>query len=300
MPTFEKAHIPVRKRRSLWMPGFILIIIGLALFGAGWVNGSRGGSVYVDEDGFHMSVNEAGETNGIHINEFNLPPFSELDVQAGFADIHFEEADSYGLEIRLPSGHQPKWEIDNGKLIIEADSSESFSFQLFNMEFTESGIWVYYPEGHNLEAVKLETGSGGIEARLRGNETVEAKSGSGSVILNNEGCENRVKVETGSGEVELYGGEWIDAEVETGSGGITIDGLLNGALYGTTVLETGSGEVEISGLDDQDDGFYSYDISTGSGSIRIDGNRYERNYKSDGGSGNEIKVRTGSGSITIE
>jgi DUF4097 and DUF4098 domain-containing protein YvlB len=315
MPTFEKAHIPVRKRRNLWLPGLILMIIGLALYGAGWLNGSHGGSVYVDDDGFHMNINEAGKVNGIYISEFNLQPFNEVEVEAGFANVYFEEADSYGLEIRLPSGYEPEWEVDGGKLKIEADSNDNFSFQIINMEFTESSIWVYYPEGGSLESLnlktgsgsiyaavpyvydeaKLETGSGGIEAQLYNNAAVEAKTGSGSIALYSEGSSIQVKAETGSGKITLTDGEWIDANVKTGSGSINIEGM----LFGETVIESGSGSVEISGLF-SGGGFYGYDISTGSGSIRVNGNRYEKNYKSGSGSDNEITVRTGSGSIRIE
>jgi hypothetical protein len=314
MPTFETAHIPVRKRRGLWIPGLILIITGLALFGAGWINGSRGGSVYVDEDGFHMNVNEAGKETGIHINEFDLPAFDAVEVQANFADIRFEESNDYGLEIKLPPGHKPRWEIINGKLEIEVDNDDNLGFQIFNLGLTESCVWVYYPEGQKLETVDLEagsgsiyaavpyvnevmleTGSGDIEAWLNESVAAEARAGSGSIVLYSEGG-IWVKAEAGSGDINLNGGEWIDADLKTGSGSINIEGT----LLGGTIIETGSGDVEVSGLNPIGYDLYGYDIATGSGSIRINGHEYDRNFWSAGGSDNEIKVRTGSGSIGIE
>jgi hypothetical protein len=313
LPSFGASHIPVRKPRKLWIPGLILLIAGLGLFGAGWLSGSRGGSIYLDDDGFHMDINKAGEENGITVTEMDLPAFEVVDVKSGFADIEFIPSDNYGIEIHVPSFYKPEWEVENGKLEINVESEGDISLQLFNTGFLESGIWIYYPEDANFESIKLKSGSGGINAEIgyvndkielqSGSGDIDAvfyegveaevKTGSGSIDLLHEGNGYvKAKVESGSGGINIYGNIWRDLEAKTGSGSIEVEGV----LQGETDIERGSGSVEVNY---EFDGVQGYDISSGTGAIYVNGERHTKNFKEHDNMDDMIKIKTGSGRIEV-
>jgi DUF4097 and DUF4098 domain-containing protein YvlB len=121
----------------------------------------------------------------------------------------------------------------------------------------------------------------------------DVKSGSGSVELTNESNGAvRAKVETGSGRIGISGNIWRDLEVYAGSGSIEIEGV----LQGETDVESGSGRVEINS---EFGGTHGFDITTGSGAIRINGERFDGNLRENINADDLIKVKTGSGSINV-
>jgi hypothetical protein len=144
-------------------------------------------------------------------------------------------------------------------------------------------------------ATKLETGSGSIEASgVGGNLNLEA--GSGSIHAEQAGP-GEVKAETGSGSIYLdnvQGG--LDAE--TGSGSIEV----SGKPVNHWKLETGSGSVTMKAGNSP----FSLDASTGSGTVHsdppmiVDGDLSKHHVKGKvNGGGPEVRIETGSGSISV-
>jgi hypothetical protein len=125
--------------------------------------------------------------------------------------------------------------------------------------------------------VRAQTGSGNIRIERAGG-SLHAQTGSGNIDANSVGGE--VRAQTGSGSVEVRQVARGDVSVQTGSGSVTLS-LPPDAAY-TLEAQTGSGS-----------------ISTAQ-PLTIQG-RTRRNHLTGTvrGGGNEVRVRTGSGSIDI-
>ena len=106
--------------------------------------------------------------------------------------------------------------------------------------------------------------------------TVEARTGSGSLVLHRTGA---VRADTGSGDVVLTAVEG-SADVRTGSGGVTVDGLRGESV----TARTGSGDITVTGVAvDRVSG------RTGSGDVAVDLRRAP----------DEVRARTGSGDVVL-
>jgi hypothetical protein len=129
-------------------------------------------------------------------------------------------------------------------------------------------------------AFKGETGSGSVEARLTAPGDVYATSGSGHVRV--EGVEGKLYAHSGSGHISASGTPRGDWEVHAGSGGVDLN-IANDVGFDVDA-HAGSGSVNVSGP-------IIMESSTT--------NRHEVRGKVRGG-GPNVKVTSGSGSITID
>jgi DUF4097 and DUF4098 domain-containing protein YvlB len=148
--------------------------------------------------------------------------------------------------------------------------------------------------------VNLSTGSGGIEAEnITGG--VQARTGSGNIRVRLGGAGN-IQASTGSGGITLEG---VNGSIEasTGSGNITADGTQKGDWR----LSTGSGGVH---LHVPGNSAFDLDAHTSSGRVYVqhpvtmEGNIGSDNGKTVAGKVNGggplLRVRSGSGNITID
>ena len=159
-------------------------------------------------------------------------------------------------------------------------------------------------------ALNLRSGSGDIEVDNLG-RYLKAETGSGAVRAH--GISGPADLHTGSGDVELQQQASGDVKASTGSGSVRINGLsgsllartgsgdieANGNLTGAAKLQSGSGSIR---LHLGHDARYTVDASTGSGTIRVPGNRdSDRHHVSQAinGGGPTLEAHTGSGDIEI-
>ncbi|HKK08385.1 MAG TPA: DUF4097 family beta strand repeat-containing protein, partial [Gemmatimonadota bacterium] len=111
------------------------------------------------------------------------------------------------------------------------------------------------------QSVDVRTGSGGIRLGPLAAGRVVLHSGSGSVTARLERSPSSLRVDTGSGgvDLELPGDASADLDIETGSGGVRVDfpfqlvssgrNHVRGTLGGggpEYTIRTGSGEVHLS------------------------------------------------------
>ena len=159
-------------------------------------------------------------------------------------------------------------------------------------------------------ALNLRSGSGDIEVDNLG-RYLKAQTGSGSVRAH--GIAGPAELGSGSGDVELQQTARGDVRADTGSGSIRINGLeggltartgsgdieANGQLGGPAKLQTGSGSIR---LHLGPAARYTLDASTGSGTIRIPGNRNSDAHHLSApvnGGGPTLEAHTGSGDIEV-
>lgn len=143
--------------------------------------------------------------------------------------------------------------------------------------------------------INAQTGSGN-QAIGSVDGAVRAQTGSGNIRLERAG--GSLHAQTGSGNIDAdsVGGE---VRAQTGSGSVQVRQIVKGDVN----VQTGSGSVTLSL---PADAAYTLDARTGSGSIStaqpltVQG-RLGRNHLTGtvGGGGNNIRIRTGSGSIDI-
>ncbi len=151
---------------------------------------------------------------------------------------------------------------------------------------TDSGVGV---------DARLHTGSGSIHATgLQGDYSLSA--GSGSIQAEGTG-EGDVTARTGSGTINLRGVNG-GLQAHSGSGTITVQGTPAGPWR----IGTGSGDVEVW----TGNAGFALDAGTGSGGIHVDrqiveqgklGRRHVRGQI--GGGGPLVRIRTGSGRISV-
>ncbi len=159
-------------------------------------------------------------------------------------------------------------------------------------------------------ALNLRSGSGDIEVDNLG-RFLKAETGSGSVRAH--GIAGPADLHTGSGDLELQQSAQGEVRATTGSGSVRINGLsgaltartgsgdieANGNLTGAAHLQSGSGSIR---LHLGHDARYTVDASTGSGTIRVpgnrDGDRHHLNQAVNGG-GPILEAHTGSGDIEV-
>ena len=125
---------------------------------------------------------------------------------------------------------------------------------------------------------KLHTGSGGIRAHDLGPQS-HMETGSGSIRADSIAAPTYASTGSGSIQADLTGSGEVD--VHTGSGGIDVRGV-NGSIKG----RTGSGQINVDGAVKG-----PWQLHAGSGSVRV---------TLSSGSGFELNVHTGSGSIHSE
>lgn len=158
-------------------------------------------------------------------------------------------------------------------------------------------------------ALNLRTGSGDLEVDNL-SRFLKADTGSGSVRAH--GIAGSADLHTGSGDIELQQAASGEVRATTGSGSVRINGLsgsltartgsgdieANGNLTGPAHLQSGSGSIRLHlGLN----AHYTVDASTGSGSIRVPGNRNsdQHNVRVPVNGGVILEARTGSGDIEV-
>ncbi len=212
---------------------------------------------------------------------------------------------SISYEIEAPAETRLKAESGSGNLDIEGLRGVlNLSTGSGNIKLDSIG-----------DEVRAETGSGNIDAISVG-RGLRASTGSGSIHATQVG--GSVKAETGSGNVTVEMVAEGDAELETGSGTITASGIQGGLK-----AETGSGSIRLSGSPTR-----PWEASTGSGGLHLQmGGKagFELDAHADsgsinlrqtlsstdsvtkheirgkvGGGGPLVKLRSGSGDITIE
>ena len=146
-------------------------------------------------------------------------------------------------------------------------------------------------------AAEARTGSGSIRGRgIAGAFT--GSTGSGGIEVE-QTAHGDVSASTGSGGVELKGVDGA-ARVRTGSGSVTIAGKPTGAWE----VDTGSGSVSVRM---PADAAYTIDAKAGSGGVRtsqpitVSGNIDRGSlYGQVRGGGPTVRIRTGSGGITLD
>ena len=102
----------------------------------------------------------------------------------------------------------------------------------------------------------------------------------------------RARVDGGVGSITLNQVRFEESDFDSGVGKLDV----SGQLLGKTNVDCGVGEVELDLSGEVDD--YGYNVDTGLGPIKLNGNKISGKYNLD--AQNQIKVDGGVGSVNIK
>jgi len=309
-----------RPRISFGKFAVVLIILGLCLFGAGWVSGARGGRVYLT-GGFRVVPYSSGQIEGhTAVDMTAANTIHSLAVTATSSAVQLVPTTSDRLTITSSNRGITTSETD-GRLYVNVQSAGTnisflgtpnlgvsmnvsrgndtfldFNFNRRSLNFRNlsSTVRVYVPESVN-----------DIYARTR----------SGSIRINDVST-NEIRLHANSGSVHLSGGNHRHAHMQTSSGSVRANGHFSGNITGISNsgsvriddystshtgnsinLEARSGSVRFYTNAPRTD--FSYNLSVRSGSMRIDGNRISGRDHSGGSGSTQIDASTRSGSVQM-
>ena len=217
--------------------------------------------------------------SGVRISEKDISAFNSVSVSTSLSKIEFIESGKYGMEIFVPQGYSPEWDLTNGRLTI----NETMNDIDINIGFVSNEYYVkvYYPAGTAFDGIDLRTSSGRIQLPKLEVTDLKLRTSSGAINANTANCEN-ASLDTSSGDIVFSGNEGrvnmttssgaVRSEIEnceavnitTSSGEITLTG--KGDLATALSANTSSGSIDITGVAWRD-----ATTKTSSGSTTISG-----------------------------
>ena len=147
------------------------------------------------------------------------------------------------------------------------------------------------PYNYSFEKVKIETGTGKVDINGVYTNSLEMELGAGKASLNNI-VSNKTHIETGIGSVNISNSKLNDLNLELGVGKVDIVA----EVIGESSIEAGVGKLNLSlNLPLYE---YTFELEKGFGEIKLNNRNIKKDSKIGEGS-NRIKIEGGIGSIVI-
>lgn len=234
------------------------------------VTGSAFISGDIDEDDYEILQDQEGDRLYIEIRDDRRRWSWRNKIQAE-------------IRLKVPKGIDVM--VDNSSGRIEAEELEGDGIEL------ESASGSIEARDILAKEARIQTASGSVEIVGLKAEFLDAKSASGRVSLRD--VEGDVKGTSGSGRIEAFKVTGI-LDLKSGSGSVQGERV---TLTGDSNFRSGSGSVRLYLTNDVDK--LSYDLSSGSGSVHVGGERMGKKYYYKNGD-LRISAVSGSGSIKID
>lgn len=142
--------------KVFWKMIIIAIVSGIILAVLGISLGANLQGLYWDKTGVHMIENKE-----IRITETDLQNVGSIDVDAGYSDVVFAEADKFGIDIH---GYDGKWDWDLKDGVLSVKRQDMSRISLFNFPggTERNNIKIYLPKEAKLETVAIKAESGNV------------------------------------------------------------------------------------------------------------------------------------------
>lgn len=169
---------------------------------------------------------------------------------------------------------------------------EDSAWNIFN-DNIDSRIIITVPENYYFEKVKIEAGSGEINISNIQTKEFDLEVGAGNVTISNILVENKTDIDGGAGKVVIKDSILNTLDLDVGVGEFQI---LNTKLLENSDIDAGIGKLEINLKGNLED--YKIVPSRGLGSFTIEDKEIEDN-KIYGEGDNKIKIDAGVGKVEI-
>lgn len=282
------AAAPRKRRNVLLAVAIAAAILVLAALGAaaaalagGWLpwktvsagapNGQQGGIVdntpAPEPDAVSPAPDDgAADTRNSIVGE----RFSEIDVEVSVADVTIVTGEAYAVELKWDDGYGYTMDCAVRKDVLKVTSAQK---SVGDPSFDNAEVIITVPADVTLKEIDVEVGMGDLRLEGISAADISCESGSGDIRF------LRVTANEVSGEAGLGDVEW------------------EGPLSRETELNTGMGDIRVKA--DGASAGWSYELSSGTGQVSVNGVSYGSYAKQRGGSG-ELEVFSGMGDVTVE
>lgn len=217
-----------------------------------------------------------------------LEAFSEIDIDAGIANVTVTAGEDYTLFISSGAtlgGYSLKWEVEDGVLKIR-DSGTAGHVQINSWEDFKNTF------GINASAMNVT-----ITVPETSVEKLKVKTGLGDVHVGGLEVLGTLKAETGMGDIKCYEVRAHDeVDLESGLGDVTL--AVEEAYSGTKFdLNTGMGTVEaqINSLEKD----WDYEAKTGMGNVTVNGDSRGSKVERKSTGDYKLELESGMGDINL-
>jgi DUF4097 and DUF4098 domain-containing protein YvlB len=310
----KKAEPKLSLLRIWWIFVLVFITAGITLLATGWGLGASGNYIYIDDQGIHVSQSDG---NSHVISEFDLEPFSSVNISTISADIQLIPSDSFGFATKLPlDADNLNWKIENGELTLSTQQYQAWRLNIFNLDFiSDYHVKIYYPANTHFERITLNSTSGNIDFDQTLVSSLIAKTPSGGISINTGKCQAvdlhtisgnitfggdhqtpaTLQINTVSGDIDINNVMWANLTAESVSGNLKIAGT----AAAQTLIKSISGDVKLKSSGAASE--YFYDLTSLSGDITVNGQRLGSPARpASTTSDQQIKVNTTSGNIRLD
>ena len=218
----------------------------------------------------------------------NLSIFDSIDVDISLGNVEVVYADGYTLSIgrsEAMSGYDLTWEVRDGVLRLRDGGGSQWGRvnswddlkNLFGVDRWAVDVTITVPEGVTLDNVSVETGVGNVMLWGVSAETVTAETGVGNMECIEAWNARKLELTTGVGDVTLG-----MSEVRSG---------LN------IRLESGTGNVEVNLACPESD--CAYELESGLGIVTVNGGRMGSSAARKGSLPYRLNAESGTGSVNV-
>jgi len=314
---------PPHKPRIKWNAlALACIVLGILLFCAGWLSGSRGGRIYF-RNGITIVTHEEMAENARAVDLTFANTFSEITVDSGSGRVVLVPTQDARISVVRPYARQIDINENGATLEISARSGNhiglfnfglsshgfarnrgdrtlfldlNFDFANFTLRNISNELRVYVPASVN--EINVRTYSGSINMEDINTNSLNLRASSGRINLTG-GTHSNVRMQTSSGSINgnaYFTGD-IYARASSGRVSIQDNSTSHSNVNNGIRLGASSGSVTFSTRAPIND--FSYSISVSSGSMRVDGSRISGRSTSGGAGRVPINVSTSSGSANL-
>jgi hypothetical protein len=225
----------------------------------------------------------------------HLPPFSSINLSLTNADVTLYMGTTYSITLDFPENYpSPNVEVrDNTLFVKEKKFSQSFFGIRWFGYIKKAAVTITLPDvQYERFAFNMVNGALRVPA-LRVRELKAENVNGGVNVSGVKGEYIRLSsVNGGLGASDVSTTE--ECKCDTVNGGIEISGALRGKIDASAVNGGIHVSIPLSGKD------YNLNVSTVSGSVRVNGQKMSKSFNLQNGAPNSIKADTVNGGIRVE
>ena len=289
------------------MVGFGILLIFIAVCIGGWDTLFNFGGVTIDWEGIHYYDNNLDGfflTGGNETMDKGDIKKLNIDVEYGKLIIKTDDVDEIKVDTKNIVSNRFSWDTTGDTLKIRYRGGFSF----FTWK-SDSEITVTLPKDMSFEKVSITNGAGKTDIKNITSDEISMENGAGELTFADITAKDKLYLENGAGAVKMKnincgkiefsgGGGEINAEdvicsgleMEAGVGSFKFSGEING----NAEIDNGIGEIRMTVYGKSSD--YSFDVDSGIGNVRVNGNTPISNT----GGKYKFKIETGIGEVKVD
>ncbi len=309
----KKGDKVMKKGVVMWLVvALVLIIAGAGIFFVGVICGgsksislSKYGFKIGGGEDFHYESDRLDKIENINIDVSNL----KIVVAPSQGDYYKVICDAYNVY------EEPQIEIKDGALTVKQKGHFFiFNFDFNFLNFKQNVMTIYVPNDNDFKNITINSSNSAVifEQALNA-DYVKIDTKNGPIRIKEMVCDQSLDAKTSNGGIDCEGTFGGKVTLDTNNGAINCEGTFGGKV----TLDTSNGVIDISGkyakgveakssngrISAEIDGRlkdYNLDLDTSNGSVRINGDKVEHDYRKDNNSDNKIILDTSNGSIELD